>query len=224
MSFVVSDILHNYLLLTKLETEKHAELLLVLTFLLNKIKDENLKQKIVQFIFNRKVGLMHADLFLNNFDSYLANMEKYFPEMILNSKYPLIANQLIHVFEKHLVVKFDNYSNSSLNDSTKQAIKILGKDHSSPEFKLHTIITQRTGMVSYIPWTNELLPFAMNDPFALITTTDDLIENQIRTLLLVQLNVRSVDKGTKETNPVVDFIAQIGKEQSGFDDSSVGLF
>lgn len=189
LTFVVSDILQGYLLQGKGTTERQSDLLLALTLFFDKIRHPALKARIVQFIFNRKIGVMHADLFLNNFETMAPVAEKYFVDGAPSLKHPMVAAQLIAVYEKHLTTKFDNISNVSFNDAARQAADSYSKGGPTPEKKFHGVYTQRTGMISHLPWQADLLPFALNDAVALIEAPDNHIENQIRILLLVQLSV-----------------------------------
>lgn len=189
LSFIVTDCLQAYLLQTKGTSDRQSDSLLSLIFFLERLKNPTVKARVVAFLFGRKVGAMHSELFLSNFDTFAPVTEKYFTDGAPNTKSPVIAAQLIAVYEKHFTTKFDNVSNMSLNEVARQAVDTFAKASSSPEKKFHCAYSQRTGMISYLPWGAELLPYAINDPVSLIEVQENPTENQIRTLLLTQLLV-----------------------------------
>lgn len=189
ISFVVSDILQDVLLKDKNAHEKGNDLLLTLMLLYERLKDVPLKKAVFKFAFNAKVNQLHTNLFLHSLGDLEQVIKRYYADRTLNQKSPLVANQLIQLYEKHFAVKFDNVSNISFNDAARSAHEVLSKSANSDEKTLHLILSQRTGVVSYLPWTKDLVSHALNDPMSMMESADKTVENQIRLLFFSQMCV-----------------------------------
>lgn len=189
LSFIVSDTLNLYLLNQKNVDQKHGQFLLLLILFIDKLKNEELKKLIAQYIFSRKVSKLQTELFHGNIETLIPIMDKYLDQSGLNVKSALIANQLVQVYEKHLNLKFESVSSTSFNDLLRSNFEITGKGTPSEEKQFHRTISQRTGIISYIPWSKELHLYAINDPIGILDSDDNGIDNQLRNLLLIQINV-----------------------------------
>ena len=189
VSFVVADVLQAVLLKDKNQSERGNDLLLTLVLLFDRLKDVPLKRAVFGFLFNAKVPALHTELFLNSLGDLEQVLKRYYLDRTVNAKAPLIASQLVQLYEKHFAVKFDNVSNVSFNDAARSANEVLAKSVNSDEKALHLVLSQRTGVVSYLPWTKDLVSHALNDPMSLADPAEGVVENQIRVLFFAQLTV-----------------------------------
>lgn len=206
LCFVVSDALQGYLLGGKTPNEKQADLLLGLIVLFDKLRDPLVKGKIVQFVFSRRIGVAHADLFLNNFETLAPVADKCFVDGMPALKNGALVAQLIAVYEKHMNAKFEGVSNASFSEASRLSVsEPFAKGGLTPEKKFHCAYTQRTGMISHLPWQGELLAYCLSDAVGLLESPESAIDNQIRVLLLSQLTVSSQESRPKTTYSTFDF-------------------
>ena len=203
LSFIVADLIQLVLVRDMNPHEKGNDLLLTLTLLFDRLKNVELKKHIFVFLFSEKVAALHTELFLNSLGDLEQLLKKYFIDKSVNLKAPLIASQLVQVYEKHFAVKFDGISNISFNDAAKSANDVLSKTANSDEKALHLILSQRTGVVSYLPWTKDLVSHALSDPISLCEEIDVSVDNQLRMIFFSSMVVNSSAQRLFEKTDVV---------------------
>jgi hypothetical protein len=189
ISFFLMPLIRQSVIDTKSNTYKPNGAFLLLYFFITKLEDLEMKLTVSRLFFQPFFDSRFSSLIEYESKALDTFSYAYSTVKLFDPKDPLCAKQLESVYEKVCSRRLGSMTNNSLQELIKQKmenLKLIGK---SSEKQFHHYYSQRTGIVSFIPWEQDLDRISMTSPFDLIDIPSRDKANEVRRLVYTTLEV-----------------------------------
>ena len=152
------------------------------------LSNEELRLLIYRLVFARQLpGKLLELLIATDHSRVESELARFSIHALVESKELLIRHQLHQLYEKLVLHGTEPKSSISFQEVLRERVNFPTANADTLDKSFHLDYTQKTGVVSYLAWSEHLEAFALDDPLAAFEDAAAPSRNTIRVLIFSAL-------------------------------------